>query len=259
VTSDVSYQSAYQHHLRDERTRASANAVADVLLDFVSPRSVIDLGCGVGTWLDVFRQRGAEQICGLDDESVFPQLVIDHDDFLPCDLTNPPSLNGDWDLALCLEVAEHLPPQAAAKFVGFLTRLSPLVLFSAAVPGQGGVGHLNEQWPDYWTNLFAAHAFIPLDVVRWRVWNNASVLPWYAQNTLLFARESHVSAHGVDSADCETSAPPGVVHPRLFERRIAALSQEPSAGLKTRLRRKCHKWARGVFGGEPRATSPEHK
>lgn len=96
------------------------------------------------------------------------RLRIPDELFLARDLTVPLSLERRFDLALSLEVAEHLPAAAADHFVASLTRLASVILFSAAIPDQGGEGHLNEQWPDYWVERFAAHGFGVADVLRSR-------------------------------------------------------------------------------------------
>jgi hypothetical protein len=88
-----------------------------------------------------------------------------------------------------LEVAEHIPAESADDFIKTLTSLAPAVLFSAAVPGQGGVGHRNEQWQSYWATLFYNHGYLPLDFVREEIWGNRSVSWWYAQNILLYVKK----------------------------------------------------------------------
>ena len=60
------------------------------------------------------------------------------------------------------------------------------MLFSAAIPGQPGTHHINEQFPWYWQKLFARHGYVALDVVRPRVRHNPAVEPWYSQNVLLY-------------------------------------------------------------------------
>jgi hypothetical protein len=122
-------------------------------------------------------------------------LVIDEAEFVDDDLAGEPrpETRTRYDLAISLEVAEHLPPTAAAGFVSLLADLSDFVLFSAAVPGQGGVGHVNEQWPDYWISLFAGHGYSCLDVIRKRIWDDESIPLWYRQNILLFVRDERVN------------------------------------------------------------------
>ncbi len=115
-------------------------------------------------------------------------------------------------------MAEHLPESRAANFVSELTTLAPVVLFSAAIPCQGGLNHVNERWPDYWAALFAARGFVAADVIRWQVWNDSHVTWWYKQNSLLFVREDVVAANAKLRAamDKAPASPLSVVHPEQF-------------------------------------------
>jgi hypothetical protein len=121
------------------------------------------------------------------------QLRIPSDRFVARDLAQPLDIDGSWDLAVSLEVAEHLPPASGEVFVAAIAALAPILLFSAAIPKQGGVHHVNEQWPSYWVSLFANHGMVPIDCIRPIVWDNDEVEWWYAQNVLLFAAESSIA------------------------------------------------------------------
>lgn len=206
---------------RDDSTRASAEAVVPLMVDWVGPRSVVDVGCGVGTWLDVFRASGVEDVFGVEGSWVDPSaLVIPRARFLAHDLRRPLELGRTFDLALSLEVAEHLPPESAETLVGSLVRLAPVVLFSAAVPFQGGRHHVHERWPEYWAGLFADVGYAVADAVRPRVWNTPGVKVWYAQNSLLYVRRDRLAdlprlAAEVTRTDPERLA---MAHPRLYER-----------------------------------------
>jgi 2-polyprenyl-3-methyl-5-hydroxy-6-metoxy-1,4-benzoquinol methylase len=155
------YTNDYYDALR-EGARRSARVVVPLVLGLVPARSVIDVGCGRGTWLAVFRAHGVEEVRGVDGDYVDRgRLEIPADRFEAHDLTRPLRPAGRFDLAVSLEVAEHLPAEAADAFVGSLTLLAPVVLFSAAAPYQGGEGHVNERWPAYWAGRFAARGVRP--------------------------------------------------------------------------------------------------
>jgi SAM-dependent methyltransferase len=172
----------------------SARNVVPVVMELIQPRSVVDVGCGTGTWLAVFAEHEVADYIGIDGDYVDrSQLLIPPERFVGRDLTKSVELDRRFDLAVSLEVAEHLPEVSARVLVGSLVRLAPVVLFSAAVPGQGGTHHVNEQWPSYWASLFAEHKFVPLDLVRPRIWRNEEVAWWYAQNTLIFANPAAVN------------------------------------------------------------------
>lgn len=173
-----------------EGARTSAAEILKIVFDITRPKSVIDVGCSIGTWLSVCQQMGIEDIVGVDGSYVDrDNLLISADKFLAHDLTEPIHLDRHFDLVVSLEVAEHIAAAAARTFVASLAQLGPIVLFSAAIPFQGGTGHLNEQWPEYWAGLFAEHHYLPVDCIRHRVWSNRAVQTWYAQNCLLFVAE----------------------------------------------------------------------
>lgn len=193
-------------------SRASAAEVVPLVLDLVGPvRSVLDVGCGIGTWLAAFAEAGVADLVGVDGDYVDrSQLLMAPDAFVPHDLGEPLHLGRTFDLVVSLEVAEHVSADRAATFVTSLCdHAGEAVLFSAAPPGQGGKHHVNEQWPSYWIPRFAERGFQAFDVVRPRVWENQRVEWWYRQNTLLFAR----GAVAERIAGADTVRLVDVVHP----------------------------------------------
>jgi SAM-dependent methyltransferase len=197
----------------------SARIVVPLVRDLVEPRSVVDVGCGRGTWLAVFRDYGIQDVLGIDGEYVRrSKLEIPEELFLPLDLRQSFRLNRCFDLVVSLEVAEHLPKESAEGFVDSLVKLGPVILFSAAIPFQGGAGHLNEQWPDYWAALFRCHQYVPIDCLRRRIWQNDDVQPWYAQNTLLFVDSPHLGHQSTLKREYELAdeSQLSVVHPKLY-------------------------------------------
>jgi SAM-dependent methyltransferase len=227
------YDAAYFQHHR-EGARSSARAIVPLVMEWVRPRRVIDVGCGTGTWLAVFLEHGVDDVRGIDGAYVEPvALEIPRDRFMAADLREPLHVTEKYDLAVSLEVAEHLPPQCAASLIDSLVGLAPVILFSAAIPGQGGVQHLNEQWPDYWVELFRARGYLAIDCIRPRIWSNPAVDWWYAQNTLLLVRGREVDRYpGLREELASTRASQlAVVHPRqhLFsieEHRLELTAQE---------------------------------
>jgi SAM-dependent methyltransferase len=167
----------------------SANAVVPLLFDLMDLRSVCDVGCGIGTWLRAFLDHGVTDVLGLDGDWVDPRLLqVPAAHFLKADLMGRLSLGRKFDLALSVEVAEHLSESRAISFVEDLTRLAPVVLFSAAIPGQGGTDHVNEQWQTWWQSLFVRNGYTLCDALRPRIWYNARIAPWYRQNIVVFCR-----------------------------------------------------------------------
>lgn len=204
---------------RREGAQKSARVIVPLVLEYVQPRSVIDLGCGIGTWLSVFREYGVTDILGVDGDYVKKEMLeIPDDRFLKFDLRTPFRIDRQFDLVVSLEVAEHLPSECAEVFVRTLVGLGPVVLFSAAIPLQGGTNHINEQWPDYWAALFKFQGYIPIDPIRRRLWQNPDADFWYVQNTLIFVQRQSLGRYPalrkeLESAD-ETLL--SVVHPKMY-------------------------------------------
>ena len=184
------------HDVMGAAALVSAAEIVPLILAMTGPlRSVVDLGCGTGAWLSMFASQGIERILGMDGDYVDrSQLMIPAESFVPTDLSAPIALDERFDLAMSVEVAEHLPPGRAEGFIDDLVRLAPVVMFSAAVPGQRGLGHVNEHWQHYWSRLFIARGYAPIDVVRRRVWTNPKVSWWYRQNLLVYASRDALDA-----------------------------------------------------------------
>jgi SAM-dependent methyltransferase len=196
------------------------------LLELVKPRSIVDVGCGVGTWLKAAAELGVADVAGLDGSYVDRSMLqIPDAQFTAVDLTKPFTVAREFDAALSLEVAEHLPQVSAAPFVDSITRLAPVILFSAAIPKQMGEHHLNEQWQSWWVERFAHARFVAIDCIRRRIWDDPQVEWWYAQNILLMVREDYLNASPVLRQERERSGPPSVVHPRAYLDRLTAAEQ----------------------------------
>jgi SAM-dependent methyltransferase len=204
----------------DRTARPSARIVVPLLMQWVRPHAVLDIGCGDGSWLAEFAAQGAADVLGLDGDWVSEQqLKIPRSSFRRAALDQPIEAGRRFDLALSLEVAEHLPPPRAAGLVRDLAAHAPVVLFSAAIPAQGGLNHVNEQWPDWWADLFAAQGMVAIDALRWRIWNEADVTWWYKQNTLLYARPEALERLP-ELAAARASSPRGaarLVHPHKYQ------------------------------------------
>lgn len=201
--------------------QASAAVMAPIVYNLLKPATVLDVGCGEGWWAKAFQDCGAD-VVGLDGPGAQP--VIDH--FIVHDLAAeaiPVRLRG-LGLTVCLEVAEHLPPQRAESFIAELCATSKAVLFSAAIPGQGGTGHVNEQPPSYWVDLFDRQGYDVTGALRWKIWNDERVENWYRQNLLLAVKRPIPKPARGHSALTDLfrgplAEPFHVVHPVLFDAR----------------------------------------
>jgi SAM-dependent methyltransferase len=166
---------------------SSSKIIVPLVLSIFNVKSVVDVGCGVGGWLKVFSDNGIQDYLGIDGAYVpRDQLKIPAANFLGQNLTDLKSVGRRFDLACSLEVAEHLPEASAEQFVGALVDAAPVVLFSAAVPGQGGIHHINEQWPSYWANLFKKRGYVAIDCIRPELYNDPRIEFWYRQNIIVF-------------------------------------------------------------------------
>lgn len=216
--SPTPYTKGYYELIRRGSLR-SAEIVVPLVLGLVRARSVVDIGCGDGTWLSIFCKSGVTDVLGLDGEYVGDELLqVPKECFRATDLKKPFNLDRSFDLVVSLEVAEHIPEACATSFVQSLTQLAPAVMFSAAIPFQGGNHHVNEQWPEKWAELFRKHDYLAIDCIRKRVWNNDEVEWWYAQNTLLFARTDLIESNSSLKAEFQQTNPGqlSLVHPRNF-------------------------------------------
>lgn len=177
--------------------------------------SIIDFGCGVGSWLAAAKEVGFKKVCGTDGDYVpKDRLMIEQDEFLPNDLSVPSRVyipRKKFDLAISLEVAEHLPEEVASDFVAKLTSTSDIVLFSAAIPYQGGHGHVNENWLEYWIQKFNDHSFKLLDIIRQEIWDSPEVAWWYKQNIVVF-----IKSHDDSKFNFEDGFQHSIIHPHQF-------------------------------------------
>jgi SAM-dependent methyltransferase len=216
----VAYDQSWHVTLGD-KTAHSARTILSHLFSLFPTRSVLDLGCGHGHWLAVARELGVQRSIGVDGAWTRPEaLRIPADDLRCCDLEARIDLNVRFDLAISLEVGEHLRPAAAPTLVENLTRHSDLVLFGAAIPMQGGFNHINERWQSYWVALFAAVGYRHFDLVRPLVWDDASVHSWYRQNAFVFVRSTRDDLMRVADAELIRLArdrlPIDMVHPEQY-------------------------------------------
>lgn len=218
------YSAEYYGHYR-EGSLKSARIILQIVKELMNDdiASVADIGCGSGAWLQAAEELGASQLYGCDGDHIPKELRprnFEAIDFEKLEEDDVACKSEKFALAICLEVAEHVSEEKADRLIGLLTSKSDIVLFSAAVPGQGGEGHVNEQWQDYWVEKFNKLGYDAIDAIRPRVWKNTEVEPWYRQNTIIFARRCHQIysryplleiAEGRTQRDALT-----MIHPRLY-------------------------------------------
>jgi SAM-dependent methyltransferase len=197
---------------------SSADIIIPIVIDLIKPGSVIDVGCGTGEFLRPFVKYGITDILGVDGEYVKDDLVIPVEKFLAFNLEDPLNLDRKFDLAICLEVVEHISPKRGKSLIKSLTKLAPIILFSAAIPGQGGANHINEQWITYWVDIFKEYDYLPIDAIRRRIWQEKRVESWYRQNIIMFCKTEVLKKNKLLAHEAETSSPEllSIVHPEVF-------------------------------------------
>lgn len=221
----ASYQALFASH--NEQFRRSAGQILPVLFSWLQSESVLDVGCGQGAWLLESKQLGINKLYGLDGPWVDSQELKRHGiSFNIADLSEPLKLPTRVDLTICMEVAEHLPIDRANSLVQDLTRSADAVMFSAAIPGQGGTGHVNERWPSYWATIFQDNGFNCFDILRPRFWRNEQVGWWYRQNMLLYATGEKAEMLSRQHPPVSDTAILDLVHPDHYEKKTSTFEKE---------------------------------
>lgn len=220
-TNNLSEQVNYKHDPAIHNFSA-AQQILPFLLKLTPVNSFIDIGCGTGTWLAVAKELGVKEILGVDGVDLTQdELKIPAENFIKRDLTKSIDRGKKFDILFCLEVAEHLPAEFAKTLIDTLTKHSGLIIFSAAIPGQDGQNHLNEQWPDYWQKLFSANGYYPSNLLQNTFWNNDKVEWWYRQNIMIYATKDVLTKLNLPAED-EVHC---VIHPELFKEKLLLIDK----------------------------------
>lgn len=204
----------YNVYASERNGNCSEDTILSLILSKHEINSMVDFGCAIGRWCRAGKNLGIQEVLGIDGKYVTEEsLVIDKSEFMGADLGEKIELSKRYDLAISLEVAEHLSEKRSDIFIENLTRASDIILFSAAIPGQGGDFHVNEQPLSYWQRKFKEHGYYLCDCLRPIIWENDNVMPMYRQNCVLFIKK--------DSCDEEYTtnnvAMIDIVHPKIYE------------------------------------------
>lgn len=194
----------------------AAEKILPYILNILKPNSIVDFGCGSGTWLYIANKYGCKDILGLDGDYIDPSWqLIDRKYFQAADFTKKVKLEKKYDLAISLEVAEHIPEEFSDIYLTSITNSSDIILFSAAIPNQEGTNHVNEQYPSYWINKFSKYGFKIYDVLRQKFWNDNDIAFWYRQNIMFFIKETKYEE--VKKMFVIDAMPTDLVHPVRLE------------------------------------------
>ena len=173
-------------HSRNLHSLEGPKRALPALINKIGPSSILDVGCGTGTWIRAAMDTGVTDVAGVDGVAQTEEsLVCPIHCFRQQDLTLPWNLGRKFDLALCLEVAEHIDAQYADVFLDNLVAHADTIFFSAACPNQIGQHHVNCQWPAYWQRMFNIRGYTCDDWPRWAIWDDRQIEPWYRQNIFM--------------------------------------------------------------------------
>lgn len=205
-------------HTTDIHNTKAAEILVPHLLESISVKSVLDVGMGIGTWLKVFQDNGIDDILGIDGAYVNKELFfIDEKYFKSHDLRTGFNLGRKFDLVVSLEVIEHIPKEFEDIFIENLINHGDTILFSGAIPGQGGQNHFNEQWQSYWISKFQEKGYGCYDIIRPMFWDNKNIEWWYRQNMLLFSK--------ADLKFSKVKSLKDIVSRELFEKKMQQITE----------------------------------
>lgn len=197
----------------------SAKSILSYLLTILDISSMMDFGCGMGTWCQAAEELGIIDVIGIDKHAFDEEYMLLSDErYFENDLTKPTSFERKADLVVSVEVGEHIESSFSELFIGNLCRHGDIVLFSSALPFQGGTGHINERMCSYWTNIFNSYNYRIIDCIRPHFWDNQDVEVWYKNNCVLFVKNEIF--HRVKKSIDIQSFPIDIIHPDMLKRII---------------------------------------
>lgn len=208
------------HMIYGDMTGESARKILPPLIELFGVTSFVEVGCGNGHWTQAAIDAGVEDYRVVDGPwNNRSALLVDHERFVEADLGEPLHLAQKFDMAICLEVAEHVRGDRADVLADSLASMSDVLLFGAAIPLQGGYGHINEQWPSWWREKFEARGYRAYDLVRPAHWTDQSIHYWYRQNAFVYVEESNKGASAVAAKAASASSIMmfDAVHPEKFD------------------------------------------
>lgn len=165
-----------------------AENLASWIHTYIKPQKVLDIGCGgTATYVEAMRSKG------INAKGYDPNPMVRESDYVR--QVSMFELNEVSDLVICLEVAEHIhfiqSDEIVSKLCSFLEKGGSLI-FSAAQPGQGGVGHINCQYPSFWEEKFLARP----NIYRNRIAESTCrevvfrgpYMGWFRNNFMIFSK-----------------------------------------------------------------------
>jgi hypothetical protein len=191
----MSYPASW-HQLYGKETGVSAEKIVSHLISIFPVRSSIEIGCGNAHWTRslLSKQIDLDYVVADGPWNKLSDLLVDKRNFLEIDLTKKITLPKRFDILICLEVAEHVAEEFSENVIETLISGADIIIFGAAIPFQGGFGHVNEQWPSYWRKKFLDRKYVAFDLIRPQFWQDKEVHYWYRQNMFVYIHESNIGA-----------------------------------------------------------------
>jgi SAM-dependent methyltransferase len=219
----------YQH-LESTHNMTAPRLMMPFILQLLKPHSLLDVGCGLATWIAAGKELGVTDVLGVDGDFVDRSLLkVPEHQFMALDLRLPFDLGRSFDVAISLEVAEHLPESSADGLIDSLCRHADKIVFSAANPGQdGGQNHINCQWSAYWEAKFRERGYLPYDLLRPVFWEQDEIEWWYRQNMVIYAKAGVLPY--------PSQSPLRTIHPAMLMEKMRRI-QELKAKLQEQARR----------------------
>lgn len=195
MPSDLSVYDDAFYDMHGQEAAKMAPWLMPLLRDIIPFRSLVDIGAGEGHYVRWCRDRGVNAF-GVEGSEAALRRSVGQGSIVLWDLRQPYRYNGQIDLCLSLEVAEHIDPEFAGIFIDTLCNLSDTVILTATPLGQGGLEHVNEQPKSYWKALFWDRGFHPdheahrklLEGIAKAQDHGEYVTPWLAPNLMVFKR-----------------------------------------------------------------------
>ncbi len=183
----------YERHFA--QYRKWENKIGEYLYEELKPNSVLDLGCGVGSYLEGFLNAGCKNLLGIelsfsDVEKYIVEDIRSH--IIEGDVTTSLNLNRKFDCVISFEVGEHIAPYGTEKFIDNLILCSDrYIILTAAPPGQRGTGHINLRSKDFWIESIVSKGFLYREdlVEKYRVkWKEFNVEKYILNNLMVFKK-----------------------------------------------------------------------
>jgi hypothetical protein len=179
-------------------------ALAETIIKEYQPKQIIDFGCGTGALAKAFACLGV-QVQAIDGYSEPDFSTHDNIRFTKLDLNDIDAVHeflkqfdAKFDLAISIEVAEHLNPAVSSSFIEWMTSVADVIVFSAAVPSQDGDGHINCRSRSDWYQFIKKYDFTIADTLRQHFISNPNLGLWHKFNVVDYVQKDTAFAKRIN-------------------------------------------------------------